>query len=111
LDAAQSYRRHAYYESAAALHLELAQAMERAWTGFEKFWSPSMSKTLRQRIFEDTGYDMISPISIARDQRLRALYEAWLKFLSPGPPYPRSEWRWEEIPNRRGKSKRYVECL
>ncbi|MGB8522437.1 MAG: hypothetical protein WCD43_05700 [Candidatus Acidiferrales bacterium] len=38
-----------------------------------------MSKTLRQRIFEDTGYDMLSPISIARDQRLRALYEAWLK--------------------------------
>jgi hypothetical protein len=38
-----------------------------------------MSKTLRQRIFEDTGYDHLSPISIARDQRLRALYEAWLK--------------------------------
>ena len=38
-----------------------------------------MSRTLRQRIFEDTGYDMLSPISIARDQRLRALYEAWLK--------------------------------
>jgi hypothetical protein len=38
-----------------------------------------MSKTLRQRIFEDTGYDMLSPISIARDQRLRALYEAYLK--------------------------------
>ena len=38
-----------------------------------------MSKTVRQRIFEDTGYDMLSPISIARDQRLRALYEAWLK--------------------------------
>jgi hypothetical protein len=38
-----------------------------------------MSKTLRQRIFEDTGYDMLSPISIARDRRLRALYEAWLK--------------------------------
>jgi hypothetical protein len=36
LDAAESYRRHAYYESAAALHLELAQAMERAWTGFEE---------------------------------------------------------------------------
>jgi hypothetical protein len=34
LDAAESYRRHAYYESVAALHLELAQAMERAWTGF-----------------------------------------------------------------------------
>jgi hypothetical protein len=37
-----------------------------------------MSKTLRQRIFEDTGYDMLSPISITRDQRLRALYEAYL---------------------------------
>lgn len=36
LDAAESYRRHAYYESAAALHLELAQAMERAWKGFEE---------------------------------------------------------------------------
>jgi hypothetical protein len=36
LDAAESYRRHAYYESAASLHLELAQAMERAWTGFEE---------------------------------------------------------------------------
>jgi hypothetical protein len=36
LEAAESYRRHAYYESAAALHLELAQAMERAWTGFEE---------------------------------------------------------------------------
>ncbi len=36
LDNAESYRRHAYYESAAALHLELAQAMERAWTGFEE---------------------------------------------------------------------------
>ena len=38
-----------------------------------------MSKSLRQRIFEDTGYDMLSPISIARDQKLRALYEAYLK--------------------------------
>ena len=37
-----------------------------------------MSKTLRQRILEDTGYDMLSPISIARDQRLRALYEAYI---------------------------------
>jgi len=36
LDAAESYRRHAYYESAADLHLELAQAMERAWKGFEE---------------------------------------------------------------------------
>ena len=38
-----------------------------------------MRKSLRQRIFEDTGYDYLSPISIARDQELRALYEAWLK--------------------------------
>jgi hypothetical protein len=36
LDAAETYRRHAFYESAATLHLELAQAMERAWTGFEE---------------------------------------------------------------------------
>jgi hypothetical protein len=36
LDAAESYRRHAYYESAASLHLELAQAVERAWKGFEE---------------------------------------------------------------------------
>jgi hypothetical protein len=36
LDAAESYRRHAFYESAAAPHLELAQAMERAWAGFEE---------------------------------------------------------------------------
>ena len=28
-----------------------------------------MSKTLRQRVFEDTGYDMLSPTSIARDRR------------------------------------------
>lgn len=35
LDAAETYRRHAFYESAATLHLELAQAMERTWTGFE----------------------------------------------------------------------------
>jgi len=38
-----------------------------------------MSTTLRQRVFEDTGYDMLSPISIARDRKLRALYENWLK--------------------------------
>ncbi len=37
-----------------------------------------MSKTLRQRIFEDTGYDMLSPISIARDRRLRVLYENYI---------------------------------
>jgi len=37
-----------------------------------------MRKTLRQRIFEDTGYDMLSPISIARDQRLRVLYETYI---------------------------------
>lgn len=36
LDAAETYRHHAFYESAATLHLELAQAMERAWTGFEE---------------------------------------------------------------------------
>lgn len=35
LAAAETYRRHAFYESAATLHLELAQAMEQAWTGFE----------------------------------------------------------------------------
>lgn len=35
LDAAESHRKHAYYKSAATLHLELAQAMERAWKGFE----------------------------------------------------------------------------
>jgi hypothetical protein len=38
-----------------------------------------MSKTLRQRVFEDTGHDFLSPISIARDRRLRSLYEAYLK--------------------------------
>jgi hypothetical protein len=38
-----------------------------------------MNKTLRERLLEDTGYDMLSPISIARDQRLRALYEAYLE--------------------------------
>jgi hypothetical protein len=38
-----------------------------------------MSKrTLRQRIEEDTGCDL-SPQAIARDRRLRALYEAYLK--------------------------------
>ena len=36
LDAAESYSRFAFYESAATLHLELAQAMERAWMGFEE---------------------------------------------------------------------------
>jgi hypothetical protein len=36
LDSASTYRRHAFYESAAALHLELALAMERAWAGFEE---------------------------------------------------------------------------
>jgi hypothetical protein len=33
---AESYRRQAFYESAATLHLELAQGMERAWKGFEE---------------------------------------------------------------------------
>ena len=36
LDAAETYRRHAFYESVAMLHLELAQAMERSWKGFEE---------------------------------------------------------------------------
>jgi hypothetical protein len=36
-------------------------------------------KTLRQRIFEDTGYDHLSPTAIARDRRLRTLYEDWVK--------------------------------
>jgi hypothetical protein len=36
LDAAESYSKFAYYESAADLHLRLAQAMERAWKGFEE---------------------------------------------------------------------------
>ncbi len=35
LDEVKSYKRHAYYESIAILHLELAQAMERTWTEFE----------------------------------------------------------------------------
>lgn len=35
-------------------------------------------KTLRQRIEEDTGCDL-SPQAIARDHKLRALYEAYLK--------------------------------
>ncbi len=35
----------------------------------------------------------------------------FVRFLSPGPPYPRSEWRREEIPDRRCRSKRYVERL
>ena len=37
-----------------------------------------MRKSLRQRIFEDTGYDHLSPISIARDQRLSALYKDYI---------------------------------
>jgi hypothetical protein len=36
LDAAESYSKFAYYESAADLHLQLAQAMERTWMGFEE---------------------------------------------------------------------------
>jgi len=35
-------------------------------------------KTLRQRIEEDTGCDL-SPQAIARDRKLRALYEAHVK--------------------------------
>jgi hypothetical protein len=35
-------------------------------------------RTLRQRIEDDTGVDL-SPMAIARDRRLRALHEEWLK--------------------------------
>jgi hypothetical protein len=35
-------------------------------------------KTLRQRIEQDTGIDL-SPMAMARDRRLRVLYEAFLK--------------------------------
>lgn len=35
-------------------------------------------KALRQRMEEDTGCDL-SPQAIARDRKLRALYEAYLK--------------------------------
>jgi hypothetical protein len=35
LDSVKEYRKHAYYESIAILHLELAQAMERTWHEFE----------------------------------------------------------------------------
>jgi hypothetical protein len=52
-----------------------------------------MSKTLRQRIFEDTGCDMLSPISIARDRRLRALHEAYLK--AKGTPEEAVAYRFE----------------
>jgi hypothetical protein len=38
-----------------------------------------MSKTLRQRILEDTGYDHLSPTNIAKDRRLRKLHEEWVK--------------------------------
>ena len=38
-----------------------------------------MSKTLRQRVFEDTGYDMLSPISIARDRSSVRCTSDWLK--------------------------------
>ena len=37
-----------------------------------------MSKTFLQRISEETGCDL-TPMGIARDHRLRALYEAYLK--------------------------------
>jgi hypothetical protein len=37
-----------------------------------------MSKTLLQRIAEETGCDL-TPIGIARDRRLRALYEAYIE--------------------------------
>ena len=37
-----------------------------------------MSKTLLQRISDETGCDL-TPIGIARDRRLRALYEAYME--------------------------------
>ena len=37
-----------------------------------------MNKTLYQRISEETGCDL-TPIGIARDRRLRALYEAFIE--------------------------------
>ena len=37
-----------------------------------------MSKTLLQRIYEETGCDL-TPMGIARDRRLRALYEAYIE--------------------------------
>jgi hypothetical protein len=37
-----------------------------------------MSKTLLKRISDETGCDL-TPMGIARDRRLRALYEAYLK--------------------------------
>ena len=37
-----------------------------------------MSKSLLQRISEDTGCDL-TPIGIARDQRLRVFYEAYME--------------------------------
>jgi hypothetical protein len=37
-----------------------------------------MSKTLREKILADTGCDHLSPISIARDRRLKVLYEKYV---------------------------------
>jgi hypothetical protein len=37
-----------------------------------------MNKTVLQRISEETGCDL-TPIGIARDRRLRALYEAYME--------------------------------
>jgi len=37
-----------------------------------------MGKTLLQRISEETGCDL-TPIGIARDRRLRVLYEAYIE--------------------------------
>jgi hypothetical protein len=37
-----------------------------------------MSKSLLQRISEETGCDL-TPIGIARDRRLRVLYEAYIE--------------------------------
>ncbi len=37
-----------------------------------------MSKSILQRISEETGCDL-SPIGVARDRRLRVLYEAYME--------------------------------
>jgi hypothetical protein len=34
-------------------------------------------KTLRQLIFEETGFDHLDPVNVARDRKLRVLYEEW----------------------------------
>jgi hypothetical protein len=35
LKGAETYRRHAFYESASSLYEDIALALERSWTGFE----------------------------------------------------------------------------